>query len=60
MFEQLLFWSACLAIWGFFRITTGQQRHRALNIALWIILAFGAMGFLAEVWMRGGALPITN
>ena len=60
MLAQLALFAACLAVWLYFRITTGQQRHRALTISLWLILAFGALGFLAEVIMRGGALPITN
>lgn len=60
MIEQLALFGACLAIWGFFRITSGQQRRRALTITLWVILAFGAAGFFAEVVMRGGALPITG
>jgi hypothetical protein len=60
MIEQLVLFGACLSVWGFFRITSGQQRRRALTIALWVILSFGAVGFLAEVVMRGGALPITG
>ena len=60
MTAQLLFYGVCAAVWLFFITTTGQQRYRLFRAALWISLAIGALGFVAEVVMRGGALPITN
>ena len=59
MLEQLAFFLGCGAIWAFFHFTSGQQRHRSLQVALWLLLAFGACGFVAEVWFRGGGLPLT-
>jgi peptidoglycan/LPS O-acetylase OafA/YrhL len=56
---QLTFYALCLALWLFFRHTKCQQRRRWLYAILWAILLIGAVGMAAEIWMRGGALPIS-
>lgn len=59
MIEQIAFYGFILGIVWFFRSTSSNQRQHALNITLWLLIVFGVVGFMAEVVMRGGRLPIS-
>jgi hypothetical protein len=59
MTAQLSFYAVCLIIWMAFRMSTPPQRRKILNYALWGVLAFGTVGFIAEMAMRGGDLPFS-
>jgi hypothetical protein len=59
MTAQLLFYAVILGLAAFFKFTPPAQRRKAFGIAVWVVVAFGALGFIAEMAMRGGGLPIS-